>query len=350
MGSRIVEVHNGSALFTGAVGNGANNARKYMIENDLIEAIIQLPDNIFYNTPISTYIWILSNRKEERRKGKIQLIDASKIKTPLRKNMGKKNCKLSEENQKEILDLYLNFEDNENSKIFDSEEFGYYQVTVERPLRQKVSINDESLGEFEEILKKLGILSDKFDKKLLKEFIDLGVKNTKGSRGELSNTEKMKAYLQVLRNLNQEEDYLDYSEFDKKFNEETKGLTGVTLNGLNKTGLLDIFVSTDEKAAVIKDSKGNITSDPELRDSEQIPLNYQGGIDAFIEKEVLPYNSDAWWDKDSIQIGYEINFTKYFYVPKKLPSVKELVSDIKKLEEESEGLLDSILEGLDYEI
>lgn len=350
IGSRIVEVHNGSALFTGGVGNGANNARKYMIENDLIEAIIQLPENIFYNTGISTYIWILSNRKEERRKGKIQLIDGSKIKTPLRKNMGKKNCELSKENQREILDIYLNFEENENSKIFGNEEFGYYQVTVERPLRQKVSVDKETVSKFEEILKKLGVLEGKFDKKKVKEFADLGVRNTKGSRDELSNTEKMKSYLEILIKLKQEEDYLDYKNFEKKFNEEARGLAGITINNLNKTGLLDLFISKDENAEVIKDSKGNITPDPDLRDTEQIPLSYDGGIKAFIKKEVLPYHSDAWVDEDSIQRGYEINFTKYFYVPKKLPSVKELVEDIKRLEAESEGLMDSILEGLDYEI
>lgn len=350
MGSRIVEVHNGSALFTGAVGNGANNARKYMIENDLIEAIIELPENIFYNTGISTYLWILSNRKEERRKGKIQLIDASNIKTPLRKNMGKKNCKLSEENQKEILNLYLDFDENKNSKIFSNEEFGYYQVTVERPLRQKVVINDETLLRFEDILKKLGIFEDNFNKKLLKEFSDLEIKNTKGSIDELSNREKMYSYLAILKSLKRSEDYLDYSKFERKFNKQAKGLKGITLNNLNKTGLLDIFVSKDEKAEIIKDNKGNIIVDPDLRDTEQIPFNYEGGIDAFIEKEVLPYHKDAWVDEDSIQTGYEINFTKYFYVPKKLPSVKELVTDIKKLEEESKGLMDSILEGLDYEV
>lgn len=350
MGSRIAEVHNGSALFTGGVGNGANNARKYMIENDLIEAIIQLPDNIFYNTPISTYIWILSNRKEERRKGKIQLIDGSKIKTPLRKNMGKKNCELSRENQEEILNLYLNFEENENSKIFDNEEFGYYQVTVERPLRQKVTINDESLSKFKEILTKMGVLVGKFDKKKVKEFSDLGVKNTKGSKDELSDKDKMISYLEILKDLQRDEDYLDYKNFERKFNEEARGLAGITINNLNKTGLLDIFISKDENAEVIKDSKGNITPDPDLRDTEQIPLSYDGGIKAFIEKEVLPYHKDVWVDEESIQTGYEINFTKYFYVPKKLPSVKELVEEIKKLEAESEGLMDSILEGLDYEI
>lgn len=350
MGSRIVEVHNGSALFTGGVGNGANNARKYMIENDLIEAIIQLPENIFYNTGISTYLWILSNRKEEKRKGKIQLIDGSKIKTPLRKNMGKKNCELSRENQEEILNLYLNFEENENSKIFDNEEFGYYQVTVERPLRQKVSINKETLSKFEEILEKLGVFEDKFDKNKVKEFADFGVKTTKGAKDELANKDKMTSYLDILKDLQKDEGYMSYQEFEKAFNEKVKGLDGVTLNNFAKTGLLDIFVGKDEKAEAIKDNKGNITPDTDLRDTEQIPLSYLGGIKAFIEKEVLPYHEDAWVDEESIQTGYEINFTKYFYVPKKLPSIKELVADIKKLEEESEGLMDSILKGPDYEI
>lgn len=350
MGSRIVEVHNGSALFTGGVGNGANNARKYMIESDLIEAIIQLPENIFYNTGISTYLWIISNCKDEERKGKIQLIDGSKIKTPLRKNMGKKNCELSRENQEEILNLYLNFEENENSKIFDNEEFGYYQVTAERPLRQKVSVNKETVSKFEGILKKLGVIEGKFDKKKLKEFSDFGVKNTKGSKDELANKDKMIIYIEILKEIQRDEDYLSYTEFEKEFSKKAKGMAGITINNLNKTGLLDLFVSKDEKAEVIKDKKGNMTPDPDLRDTEQIPLNYEGSIQVFMEREVLPYHKDAWVDEESIQTGYEINFTKYFYVPKKLPSVKELVEDIKRLEAESEGLMNSILEGLDYEI
>ena len=267
-----------------------------MIENDLIEAIIQLPENIFYNTGISTYLWILSNRKDDERKGKIQLIDASKIKTALRKNMGKKNCELSRENQEEILNLYLNFEENQNSKIFDDEEFGYYQVTVERPLRQKVSVNKEMVLKFEEILKKLGVLEGKFDKKKVKEFSDLGVKNTKGSKDELASKDKMISYLEILKDLQRDEDFLSYTEFEKEFSKKAKGMAGFTINNLNKTGLLDLFVSKDEKAEAIKDNKGNIVPDPDLRDTEQIPLNYKGGIEAFMEKEVLPNHKDAWVD------------------------------------------------------
>lgn len=134
LGSRIVEVHNGSSLFTGDAGSGESNARRYMIENDLVEAIIALPEKMFYNTGIGTFIWVLSNRKEERRKGKIQLIDATAIKTPLRKNMGEKNCELSPAQRQEIVRIFMAFEESEVSRIFPNSEFGYWKVSVLQPL------------------------------------------------------------------------------------------------------------------------------------------------------------------------------------------------------------------------
>ena len=134
LGSRIAEVHNGSSLFTGDAGSGESNARRFMIENDLVEAIIALPEKMFYNTGIGTYIWVLSNRKEERRKGKIQLIDATGIKTPLRKNMGEKNCELSSEQREEIVRIFMAFEESEISKIFPNSEFGYWKVSVQQPM------------------------------------------------------------------------------------------------------------------------------------------------------------------------------------------------------------------------
>ena len=134
LGSRIAEVHNGSSLFTGDAGSGESNARRFMIENDMVEAIIALPEKMFYNTGIGTYIWVLSNRKEERRKGKIQLIDATGIKTPLRKNMGEKNCELSPEQREEIVRIFMAFEESEISKIFPNSEFGYWKVSVQQPI------------------------------------------------------------------------------------------------------------------------------------------------------------------------------------------------------------------------
>ena len=143
LGSRIAEVHNGSSIFTGDAGSGESNARRYMIENDLVEAIIAVPENMFYNTGIGTYIWILSNRKEARRKGKIQLIDATKMKSPLRKNMGKKNCEFTREIRAEILRIFMEMEESEVSMIFDNDEFAYWSITVERPLRLRVCPENE---------------------------------------------------------------------------------------------------------------------------------------------------------------------------------------------------------------
>ncbi|MDW2907957.1 class I SAM-dependent DNA methyltransferase [Mesomycoplasma ovipneumoniae] len=343
MGSRIVEVHNGSALFTGDAGNGASNARRFMIEEDLIEAIIQLPENMFYNTGIITYIWILSNRKEERRKGKIQLINANSIKTTLRKNMGKKNCEFSKADREFILNQYLNFEENEYSKIFLNDEFGYYKVVVERPLRQAVLCNAENLKEIEEELKKIGAFSEKINKKILE---DSFIKGTTASIKELEKSENLKAYLEVLKLMKSDERYLDYSAFEKEFNNhlKKKNIKGASLDKFVSTGLLDNMIIRDENAAIQKDSKGNVIVDPDLRDTESIPMTFEGGIEEFIKKEVMPYHADAFVDESKTQIGYEINFTKYFYKPKELESVEDIVRRIKELERQSDGLIASILE------
>ncbi|MDO6856409.1 class I SAM-dependent DNA methyltransferase [Mesomycoplasma ovipneumoniae] len=343
MGSRIVEVHNGSALFTGDAGNGASNARRFMIEEDLIEAIIQLPENMFYNTGITTYIWILSNRKEERRKGKIQLINANSIKTTLRKNMGKKNCEFSEADRQFILNQYLNFEENEYSKIFLNDEFGYYKVVVERPLRQAVLCNAENLKEIEQELQKIGAFSEKINKKILE---DSFIKGTTASIKELEKSENLKAYLEVLKLMKSEERYLNYAAFEKEFNKhlKKKNIKGASLSKFVSTGLLDNMIIRDENAAIQKDSKGNVIVDPDLRDTESIPMTFEGGIEEFIKKEVLPYHADAFVDESKTQIGYEINFTKYFYKPKELESVEDIVRRIKELERQSDGLMTSILE------
>ena len=345
LGSRILEVHNGSALFTGDAGSGASNARRYMIEEDLIEAIIQLPENIFYNTPITTHIWILSNRKEEKRKGKIQLIDASSIKTSLRKNLGKKNCELSEENRQFILDEYLNFQESEHSKIFNNEDFGYYRVTVERPLRQAVLCNQDNLQQLEATLTAVGALEGNLDKAKLS---NSGLKDTKGALSELEKTENIKAYLAVLQSFGQEELYLDYAAFVKHFNKTLKSynLKGASLAKAISTGMLDNIIIIDENAELQTDSKGNVIIDTNLTDTENIPMTYKGGIDAFIAQEVLPYHPDALVNKEKTQIGYEINFTKYFYKPKQLESVETIVARIKELEKQSDGMMASVLEGL----
>ena len=345
LGSRIVEVHNGSALFTGDAGGGASNARRFMIEEDLIESIIQLPENMFYNTGITTHIWVLSNRKEERRKGKIQLIDASNIKTPLRKNLGSKNCEFSNEDRKLILDLFQNFEENDNSKIFNNEDFGYYKVTVERPLRQAVLCNNENILQVKKELEKIGFYTGEITKEKLVESF---VKNTAGAIKELEKRENIQSYLKVLNELKNEEIYLDYRKFEIEFDKKLKvlGIKGTTFKKLVATGLLENIIVKDDKAVIQRDKQGNILVDTELRDTEIIPLTYPGGIEEYIKEEVLPYHEDAFVDESKTQIGYEINFTKYFYKPKQLESVEIIVARIRELEQQSEGLMKEILEGL----
>ncbi|MST86262.1 type I restriction-modification system subunit M [Lactobacillus porci] len=304
LGSRIIEVHNGSSLFTGDAGSGESNARRYLIERDLVEAIIALPDNMFYNTGIGTYIWVLSNKKEERRKGKIQLIDATNMKSPLRKNMGNKNCEFTPEIRKEIVRIFLDMEESDVSMIFDNSEFGYWNVTVERPLRLHVFPEREIPEKNEK------------GKLLFKKATDLEM--VRKAVADVPNDTPLD----------------DWEAFAKA----TK---------LKKTQLKKIRPFITEADPHAKEVEGE--SDPNLRDSENIPFNYDGGIDAFIEKEVKPYAPDAYVDESKTKIGYEISFTKYFYKPVELRDMKDILASLKELERESDGVMDEIVEGLQNE-
>lgn len=292
IGTRIVEVHNGSSLFTGDAGSGASNLRQYIIEHDLLEAIIAMPEKDFYNTGIGTYIWIVTNRKEERRKGKVQLIDATKISTPLRKNLGEKNCETSEEDRKVILKLLTDFNETEQSKIFPNEEFGYWKVTVERPLRLRV-VPDT----------------------------DISMSET------LKADEKAKCHAAMQRvPLGTPLD--DWNQYAKALN-------------LPKTlakKLRALITVRDENAVAVEGE-----TDRELRDVEQVPLRYEGGIDAFMQREVLPYAPDAFYVPDDVVVGYELSFTKYFYKPVQLRPITDIAADIRGIEQRLQGALDDIL-------
>ena len=296
LGSRIAEVHNGSSIFTGDAGSGESNARRYLIENDLVEAIIALPDKMFYNTPLTTYIWVLSNRKEERRKGKIQLIDATEMKSPLRKNLGDKSFELSSVIRKEILQLFLNMEENEVSKIFPVEEFGYWTITVERPLRLRVFPERE-------------IPVSLFKK-----------------QDELLSVRKALNEASVSSPLD------DWNVFAK-----ATRLKAATLKKIRP------YITEKDEAAKIVEGE----ADTDLRDTENIPITYTGGIDGFVRTEILPFTPDAWVDEKKTQIGYEIRFNKYFYKPERIRGIQEIVDDIRSVEQESDGIMDSILGGLE---
>ncbi len=310
LGSRIIEVHNGSSLFTGKAGQGPSNLRRYIFEQDLCEAIIAIPENMFYNTGIGTYIWVLTNRKEEKRKGKVQLIDATSMKSTLRKNLGDKNCEMTEDIRKQVMELYLGFEDAdpEFSKVFPNEEFGYLQVDVNRPLKLKVTINKETLEAFK---------NDGKDD----EFYDFLVKFA----GE----------------------GIESLDFNKTANELELAAKKAGLKWPKKRqdALRKFFTVVDEDAAVVLDKKGNPEADSNLKDFEQIPLLYEGGIQGFFKNEIEPYVPDAEIDEDSAVVGYELSFTKYFYKPVQLRDAEEIIADIRAIEQSTDGLLASIIGG-----
>ena len=284
LGSRIAEVHNGSSLFTGDAGQGETNIRRWIIESDWLEAIVALPLNMFYNTGIATYIWVLTNRKPEHRKGKVQLIDATKWFQPLRKNLGKKNCELSEADIARICDTFLEFEETEESKLFDNAALGYWKVTVERPLRIEGADPNRAYKAAE-------------------------IKRLKES------CERKEGAPPVIRKVHKRGTEPD----------PLRGLFVATLNG---------------RRAVVE-----YEPDVDLRDTEQIPLQEDGGIEAFLRREVLPYAADAWYQPDGVKVGYEISFTRYFYRPQPMRTLDEIRADILALERGTEGILSEILGG-----
>ena len=295
LGSRIAAVHNGSSIFTGDAGSGESNARRYMIENDLVEAIIAVPENMFYNTGIGTFIWVLSNKKEDRRKGKIQLIDATAMKSALRKNMGKKNCEFTEEIRKEIVRMFLAMEESEVSIILNNEDFGYWNVTVERPLRLRVYPDR-------------AIPADTFKK-----------------------SDEYDSVMAAIEKAAKTAPLDDWTVFAKA----TK---------LKAAALKKVRPFITEKDPAAQPIEGE--PDVDLRDTENIPFTYEGGVDAFMKNEVLTYAPDAWVDEKKTQIGYEISFTKYFYKPVELRDMSDILSNLSSLEQEADGLLAEIMGGV----
>ena len=335
LGSRIAEVHNGSSLFTGDAGQGESNIRRWIIENDWLEAIVALPLNMFYNTGIATYIWVISNRKAAHRRGKVQLIDATQWFTPLRKNLGSKNCELSEGDIQRICDTFLAFEETEQSKIFPNEAFGYHKVTVERPLRLRIDLSAEKRASFRAACEPADVqLADVVDR--IAAAIGPGPHTNYGQFvGELerwADGDRLKLTskrIKLVRDLLGERD-------------ETAAplLKRIHRPGKAEADPLRGFFDTqiDGREVIVE-----YEPDPELRDSEQIPLLEAGGVEGFLRREVLPYAPDAWVEESSTRVGYEISFTRYFYKPQGLRSLDEIAAEILALEEESESLVPEIV-------
>lgn len=401
LGSRIAEVHNGSSLFTGDAGQGESNIRRWIIENDWLEAIVALPLNMFYNTGIATYVWLLTNRKPWHRQGKVQLIDATQWFKPLRKNLGKKNCELGADDIQRICDTHQNFAETEQSKIFPNAAFGYWKVTVERPLRLhsqltpqaitalRFASGDEAIRaecydrlgdalyedfhrvkrELETILDEWGTADDKSDDdaeptsgglpdKLKRKLLDPKTWERDGKLAGVATALRERLGGDLFEDHNLFRARVDdaLAELDLKptapdkklllrsvsWRVETAPPVFAKVHKLGKAEADPIHGSfeanVDGQARIVE-----YEPDPELRDTEQIPLLQEGGIEAFIRREVLPYAPDAWVDADSTKIGYEISFTRHFYKPPQLRTLDEIRREIQAVEQETEGLLSEIL-------
>lgn len=319
-GSRLAIIFNGSPLFTGDAGSGESNIRKWIIENDLLEGIIALPTDMFYNTGIATYIWILTNKKEAKRKGKIQLVNATEFYQNMRKSLGNKRKEITDEQIQKIKEIYKNFEESENSKIFDNEDFGYRKITVERPLKLSFRVNEESIENV----------------KNTTQFINLAVSKKKDleikEKEELEGRKKQEELLKFLESFDREFEYMDRDKFIKDLKSKSKEF-GITLS----SGLIKAIVNAigvrNENAEVCKDTKGNIESDSSLKDTESISLKED--IYEYFEREVKPHVPDSYMDESSFDnIGYEIPFTRYFYKYESLRPFDEIMKEIEELENE----------------
>lgn len=380
LGSRIAEVHNGSSLFTGDAGQGESNIRRWIIENDWLEAIVALPLNMFSNTGIATYVWVLSNRKPKPRQGKMQLIDATQWFKPLRKNLGKKNCEFSDDDIQRICDVFLRFEETPQSKIFPNQAFGYWKITVERPLRLHSQLTHRAIESLrfasgDETLRSK--LFDEFGEALFQDFDSVRAAaekrllewgNADEEETEDEDAPKRPAIPEKRRKklldaatwkrgghlfdtataLQRElgDGLFDDHNFFRQQVDSALDRLGAKVSSADLKLILRMVSWRVECApAAGKRCVVEYEPDRELRDTEQVPLLEPGGIETFFRREVLPHVPDAWIDPGSIKTGYEISFTRYFYQPKPLRTLAEIRTDILAVEKKSEGLLDELLKG-----
>ena len=411
LGSRIADIHNGSALFTGEAGSGESNVRRWTIENDWLEAIVALPLNIFYNTGIATYVWVLSNRKAAHRRGKVQLIDATKLYQPLRRNLGKRNCEMTAEHIQAVLDAYEKMETSDTSIILPNASFGYSKITVERPLRLRSRFTREAVEALrfqsghralrEALHAEFGdVLFDDFASvaERLKAHLDPpetepeevaeGDENGDAETAEAAEAEEATPKLprrtlkKLLDNATWARDrrlhraaerlmtavggseHDDYAVFEAKLAAAVKAerlvlkpaevrliARAMSWRAADAQPIVKLVVKKDANPrgglfeATIKGKPAVVTFEPDkaLSDSEIVPFEEPGGIEAFFEREVLPHARDAWIDRSATKIGYEISFARHFYKPKPPRPLAEIKAEIDALERQTAALLDAVL-------
>jgi type I restriction enzyme M protein len=402
-GTRIASVHNGSSLFTGDAGGGESNIRRYIIENDWLEAIVQLPNNLFYNTGITTYIWILSNNKPANRKGKVQLIDAGQLYRKLRKNLGNKNCEFSPEHITEIVDTYTKMsvaeregEQGISAQVFDNDDFGYYKATIERPKRLKAQFSadrietlryDRVLQEpmqyaFETFGESMYTNTKEYGKVLLEWCEKNELNLSSANKTKLTKADTWKKHLRLvtaakaLQNVFGDKLYTNFNDFKKDIDDEVKAQK-LNLSASDKKAILNAvsWYSADAEKVIKKveklsgdkltkllehldceetdladfgyyatAKKGEYTvyeTESDLRDTENVPL--KDNIHNYFLREVQPHVAEAWINLDATKIGYEISFNKYFYKHTPLRNIEDVTDDIVALESKSEGLIAEIL-------
>ncbi len=402
IGSRIASVHNGSSLFTGDAGSGESNIRRYIIENDLLDAIVQMPNNLFYNTGITTYIWLLNNNKPAGRKGHVQLLDANKLFQKLRKNLGSKNSEFSPAQIREIVKNYLEnrSESAENDllqvKRFKNADFGYYKVNIERPKRLKSQFTAVALDElrFDKALKvPMQVLYETYGDLVYTDLVSKSEEiNHRAEKEDWGLNKKQLAKLIEAATWNKpkalydaalvlwshigDDEFLDFNAFSSLVDDTCKKHK-ISLAATEKKAILSAISTYDAEAEKVIKKIEKITGDKkaqllnhlgcseeqlplfgyyptakageftvyetegDLRDSEQIPLDES--IISYFEREVLPHVEEAWINLDSVKIGYEISFNKYFYKHTPLRSIEEVKADLLALEEQADGLLQDIL-------
>ncbi|MFH1453455.1 MAG: class I SAM-dependent DNA methyltransferase [Armatimonadota bacterium] len=326
-GSRIGIVFNGSPLFSGGAGSGESEIRKWIIENDMLEAIIGMPDQLFYNTGISTYIWIVTNRKENDRKGKIQLINAVDFFQKMPRSLGNKRNEIGDRHIEQITKIYGEFKENEYCKIFSNEYFGYTRVTVERTLRLN----------FQAAIERIERLESEAAFKNLSKSSKKGRNGLEESEGRENLQQQIK---EILSGLDSSVVYKSRDEFTRILEAAFKR-EGIILKAPVLKAILKCLSERDETAEICMDKDDKIEPDADLRDCENVPL--MEDIEEYFKREVLPHVFDAWMDRSKDKIGYEINFTKEFYKYKPLRTLKEIRKDILALEKETEGLLTEVL-------
>ena len=326
-GSRIGIVFNGSPLFTGGAGGGESDIRKWIIESDMLEAIVAMPGQLFYNTGIATYVWIVTNRKSPDRRGKVQLVNAVSFFKKMTRSLGNKRNEIGEDQIKTITKIYGDFQDNEYCKIFDNADFGYWRITVERPLRLNFQTTHDRIERFKE---------DRAFKAL--------ASSTRGSQMVMKGLgEDQQAILDMLSEMDSARAYKNREEFTKVLKGHIKA-SGVQVSSSVIKAIINALSARDETAGICVDSKGNPEPDPDLRDYENVPLKED--IQTYLQREVLPQVPDAWIDESKTKKGYEINFTRYFYEYKPLRSLEEIMEDVLKLQQETEELMKEVIHGV----